>query len=82
MAADTGIDIAGLVTILLLYLVILAVGIIASYKFRRKYQEEQITQEEMNLVAGRKITGLVGVFTMTGRLVVFTQTGRVVIYLG
>ena len=63
---DTNLDVAGLIVIIVFYLVILAVGVASSCWFKKKYARDGMTVEESNLVAGRKISGVVGVFTMTG----------------
>lgn len=58
------ISIAGVVSIVLFYLLILAVGIWAG----RKKEEGNDSEEEV-MLAGRSIGLFVGIFTMTGELV-------------
>lgn len=57
------INIAGVVSIVLFYLLILAVGIWAG----RKKEEGNDSEEEV-MLAGRSIGLFVGIFTMTGNL--------------
>lgn len=56
------INIAGVVSIVLFYLLILAVGIWAG----RKKEEGNDSEEEV-MLAGRSIGLFVGIFTMTGK---------------
>ena len=58
-------DLVALLVLLLIYAVILVVGIVAARRFKAK---DGITQKEVSLVAGRNLSGVVGVFTMTGIL--------------
>ena len=56
------VNIYGIVSVVLFYLLILAIGIYAAYK--RKNHE---TDSEEVMLAGRDIGLFVGVFTMTGK---------------
>ncbi len=56
-------NIAGIASIILFYLLILVVGIWAG----RKNEEGNNTEEEV-MLAGRNIGLFVGIFTMTGKL--------------
>ncbi len=60
------VSIAGVVVLIVLYLLVLAVGVIAARWFHHKHGHNAGTQTEVAIVAGRKIGGVVGVFTMTG----------------
>ena len=59
------VDIAGLVTVIVLYLVILVFGILVARWFD-KHKLQNVSEEERLMVAGRKIGITVGIFTMTG----------------
>ena len=52
--------------VVVLYLVVLVVGILAA-RYHKKITRDA-TSQEMMLVAGRNLSGWVGVFTMTGEL--------------
>ena len=59
----------GLLVIVVLYGAVLVVGVGAARWFRRRHQrdgEDAVDQREMNIVAARKLGGVVGIFTMTG----------------
>ena len=58
-------NIAGLVVLILFYIAVLAVGLLASRWFKKGTQPDD-DGTEMSIVAGRKLGGVVGVFTMTG----------------
>ncbi len=58
-------NIAGLVVLILFYLAVLALGLFVSRWHQRGNQSED-DRTEMSIVAGRKLGGVVGVFTMTG----------------
>lgn len=63
------VNIPGLIVLVVLYLTVLLVGILAARWFKRKNGEncsQRADPTEMNIVAGRKLGGLVGIFTMTG----------------
>ncbi len=61
------VDVVGLVVLAVLYLTVLAVGVIAAHWFRHKHGS--LSQTELALVAGRKLGGIVGIFTMIGLLI-------------
>lgn len=50
--------------VIVMYLLVLVVGIAASHYHKRITMDA--TPQEMMLVAGRNLSGLVGIFTMTG----------------
>ena len=56
-------NVAALVVVIIFYLVILLVGILASWRVTGKFNVES---SEDHMVAGRNIGVVVGVFTMTG----------------
>lgn len=57
------VNVAGLIAVIVFYILILAVGIIAGRKGKKT---EGNAESEDVMVAGRNIGILVGVFTMTG----------------
>ena len=62
-------NVAGLVSIIVFYLLILAIGIFAGWrKNRHSKANAKTTQEETNevILAGRTIGYFIGCFTMTG----------------
>ncbi|XP_072120298.1 high-affinity choline transporter 1-like [Mobula birostris] len=61
MAVDAG----GIVTVVLFYLLILAVGIWAAKKTKRRISRSEILQNEIIMVGRRDIGLLLGIFTMT-----------------
>ncbi len=63
------INVAGLVVIVVFYVIILGVGILAAkwFKDRNKENHDEVDATETSLLAGRQLGGLVGIFTMTGR---------------
>lgn len=60
------VNVPGLVSIIVFYLVILGIGIWAAWKKRSKTDEEKGSERIM--VGGRDIGLFVGCFTMTGNL--------------
>ena len=62
------VNIAGLVVLIILYLLVLAVGILAAKWFKHRNGNLHCNQDatEMSIVANRKFGGLLGIFTMTG----------------
>ena len=58
-------QVAGLVVVIVLYLVILVFGVLVSRWFTKKNLQD-VSEEEKMMVAGRKIGITVGIFTMTG----------------
>ncbi|KAG8224319.1 hypothetical protein J437_LFUL007261 [Ladona fulva] len=64
-------NVAGLISIILFYVLILGVGIWAA----RKKQSGNDSEEEV-MLAGRSIGLFVGIFTMTVRLVINTKSRR------
>ena len=61
---------AGLVVLTALYLLVLAVGILAAKWFKHRNGNLRFNQDatEMSIVANRSLGGLVGIFTMIGTL--------------
>ena len=59
------VDVVGVVVLVALYIAVLVVGVVAAHWFKRRHNEAGETQ--VALVAGRKLGGVVGIFTMTGR---------------
>ena len=62
------VNVAGLIAVIVFYILILAVGIIAGRKSKKLSDGNTDTEEVM--VAGRNIGLFVGTFTMTGKQVV------------
>lgn len=62
------INVAGLVSIIVFYLAILAVGIWAGWKNNRKNKKESGTENVM--LAGRNMGVFVGIMTMTGKKII------------
>ena len=62
------VNVAGLIAVIVFYILILAVGIIAGRKSKKSSDGKTDTEEVM--VAGRNIGLFVGTFTMTGKQVV------------
>ncbi|KAK3096853.1 hypothetical protein FSP39_003971 [Pinctada imbricata] len=60
------INVAGLIVIIVLYVIILVFGVLAS-RFIKK--SDDVTEIEENIVAGRKINVFIGIFTMTATIV-------------
>lgn len=62
------INVAGLISIILFYLVILAIGIFAAWVKNRKQKQAETSEEKTNevILAGRNIGLFIGCFTMTG----------------
>ena len=62
------VNISGLLVLIILYLAVLIVGVLAAIWFKRRNGHTCGNQDatEMSIVAGRKLGGLVGIFTMTG----------------
>ena len=61
-------NVVGVVILAAFYLAVLGVGIAATWWFKKKNKQEfsEEDETETSIVAGRKLGGLVGVFTMTG----------------
>ena len=64
MNIDSGIDWAGLASIIVFYLIVLGIGVWAGWKQRR--EQTQADDQETVMLAGRNIGLLVGVMTMGG----------------
>ena len=63
------IDLVGLFLVLALYVLILAVGIITAYKFKKKNSKDESGVSnftDTSMVAGRDLGLVVGIFTMSG----------------
>lgn len=61
-----GVNVPGLVVLLVFYLVIFVVGVLAA---RKRKQNDRTSQMESSIVADRSISTLVGIFTMTATTV-------------
>ncbi|XP_036820932.1 high affinity choline transporter 1-like [Oncorhynchus mykiss] len=58
-------DVGGLVAVVVFYVLILAIGIWASRKSKKEEEKCVGSKSEVNMIGGRNINVLVGVFTMT-----------------
>ena len=63
-----GVNVGGVISIILFYIVILIVGLFAAWYKKRKNKKEgkHINESEELMLAGRDIGIFVGTFTMTG----------------
>ncbi|TWW78498.1 High affinity choline transporter 1 Hemicholinium-3-sensitive choline transporter [Takifugu flavidus] len=61
-----GVNIPGVIAIIIFYLLILGTGIWASFKSKRKQKKCAAHEMEMALLGNRSINVVVGIFTMTG----------------
>ena len=63
-------NVVGVVVLAVCYLAVLGVGFVATWWFKKKNKQEfsEDDETETSIVAGRKLGGLVGVFTMTGKV--------------
>lgn len=59
-------NIPGVIVMLMFYLLVLGTGIWASFKSRREQKKSGAGEMEMSLLGNRRISWMVGVFTMTG----------------
>ena len=75
--AEPGINVWGLVAVILFYVLILVIGLIASWKNKslKSQQSEQV------MLAGRNIGWFVGVFTMTGNILQRRHMGVIVVQI-
>lgn len=62
-------NIPGLVATIIFYLLVLGIGIWASFKSKRDKNRTQANHADMALLGDRKISLVVGIFTTTGELV-------------
>ena len=60
------VDVVGVVVLVIFYVAITLWGIVAAYWFKKK-RLGGASGEEVDLVAGRQIGVVVGIFTMTGQ---------------
>lgn len=60
------VNIPGVISMVFFYLVILGVGIWASFKSKRKESKSAADKVDMALLGNRSINKVVGIFTMTG----------------
>ena len=69
--ASEGINAAGLISIIVFYLVVLLIGLWAGWRQRKvaKQQGRSNTDQEEVMLAGRDIGLLVGIMTMGGKLI-------------
>lgn len=58
----------GLIVLVILYVLILVVGLLASKYLRPRISDISVKKNEVDLVAGRRISAAIGIFTMTGML--------------
>ena len=63
--SETGINVSGLISIIVFYLIVLAIGVWAGWRQRRFQREEN---QETVMLAGRNIGLFVGILTMGGNL--------------
>lgn len=62
--------IGSIVALVVFYAIIIAVGIISSFLFKRKYQTDGSNNDlDFEIVAGRKIGSVVGWLTMSGKYI-------------
>ena len=66
---DDSINVLGLVSIIVFYLIVLAIGVWAGWNQKRK--QTQADDQETVMLAGRNIGLLVGVMTMGGKSFIF-----------
>ena len=66
---DESINVLGLVSIIVFYLIVLAIGVWAGWNQKRK--QTQADDQETVMLAGRNIGLLVGVMTMGGKSYIF-----------
>lgn len=66
-----GVNIPGVIAIIIFYLLVLTTGIWASFKSKRKQKKCAATEMEMALLGNRSINCVVGIFTMTGEVYAF-----------
>ncbi|CAD5115460.1 DgyrCDS4432 [Dimorphilus gyrociliatus] len=59
----------GLIVLVILYVVILVVGLLASKYLKPRISDLTIKRNEVDLVAGRRISAAIGIFTMTATTV-------------
>ena len=61
-------NVAGLISIILFYLIILGIGLLAEWRKNKNQKKAKTVQEETEevILAGRNIGLIVGCFTMTG----------------
>jgi len=57
--------VASVVALVLFYLLIVIVGVVASWVFRKRYGKD-VSEVDLQMVAGRKIGSIVGWLTMSG----------------
>ena len=62
---EEGINIPGLISVIIFYILIFVAGIYASWKSKRDSQGRKQTSEDL-MLAGRSLGLVVGFFTMTG----------------
>lgn len=65
------VDVPGLVSVIVFYILILAIGVWGSRKARHVEKKCTGPKSEIAIVGGRNISVLVGMFTMTGSLSFF-----------
>lgn len=68
-------NIAGIISVIFFYVIILVVGIWAGKK--KKTGGSDLEESEEVMLAGRNIGMFVGIFTMTGKYVLWNQTSLV-----
>lgn len=60
------VNIPGLIAMVFFYLLVLGIGIWASFKSRREQKKTSASEIEMTILGNRSISLVVGIFTMTG----------------
>lgn len=68
------VDVPGLVAVVVFYIVILIIGVWASWKSKKVEKTCAGSKSEVTIIGDRNINVLVGVFTMTGRSFLFMPT--------
>lgn len=64
------VEIPGLVSVIIFYICILAIGVWGSHKSKKVEKTCPGSKSDVSIVGGRNINVLVGIFTMTGKLFV------------
>lgn len=69
-------NVPGLIATIVFYLLVLGIGIWASFKSKKDESRTQASHADMALLGDRKISLVVGIFTTTGEFVLFVQRLR------
>lgn len=65
--SNMAVNIPGVIAMVIFYLLVLGIGVWASFKSRRMQRKSAATEMNMALLGNRSINTLVGIFTMTGK---------------